>query len=167
MLVAVFVMLDDDCRAAALEDDHLAAVGVAEDLRGQAGGRAEEDLPPLTQSTESKPWAWWMSWVETRIVAPSSRRLAEDLEDALAGGPVDSAERLVEEDHVGLLGEGAGDQHPLSLASGELAELLARAFGEADPLRAPSAARRFARAAERAEAGRARDRCPSGRRRGR
>ena len=45
----------------------------------------------------------------------------------LAELPVERAERLVEEQHLRLLGERAGERHPLALAAGELVGL---ALGE-------------------------------------
>ena len=52
-------------------------------------------------------------------------------EDVLVGG-VDPGGRLVHDEHVGLAGEGAGDEHPALLAAREGADLGRGAVGEAD-----------------------------------
>ncbi len=47
---------------------------------------------------------------------------------------VDAVHRLVEQEHVAFLREGASDEHPLLLAAGQLADLRAAICDHADPL---------------------------------
>ena len=54
------------------------------------------------------------------LVAPG----VEELDDAVVRALVDAGHRLVEQDHVGLLRDGAGDERAPLLAAGELADLL-------------------------------------------
>src|SRR4051812_11971337 len=117
-------MLDHDRGAATLENDHLAAVRVSEDLGCEARRRPEVDLTAV--DAEDGVEALCLLDVMGRDEHGSSivPELAEQFENALARGPVDSAERLVEQDRVRFLGEGARDQHPLTLPSRELSELL-------------------------------------------
>ena len=68
-------------------------------------------------------------------IAPPLRGERRDQRlEQLGAGPVEAGEGLVEQQHPGVLDQGPGDQHPLALAAGELAEGLAREGLEADPL---------------------------------
>lgn len=49
--------------------------------------------------------------------------LVEEAEDAVVRLCIDARHRLVEEDDVGLLGDGAGDEGAALLAAGQLADL--------------------------------------------
>ena len=61
--------------------------------------------------------------------------LVEEVEDAGLDGDVEGADRLVEDDEVGLQGERAGDADPLALAAGELVGVAVDGSGvEADVL---------------------------------
>ena len=50
----------------------------------------------------------------------------------MLGGGVEADQGLIEEQQVGFLGEGAGDQHAPLLAAGELADLAASEVGKLD-----------------------------------
>ncbi len=99
---------------------------------------------PLTQSTESQRRACSRSWVAIAIAWPSPASSAISASSRSAAGPVEAGERLVHQQHAGVLDEGAGDQDALALAAGELAEGLLGQLLEADPgerPRAPARAR--------------------------
>ena len=57
------------------------------------------------------------------MVRPLVLELADDVPHALAELDVDAGGRLVEEEHLGLVGERLGDQHAAHHAAGELADL--------------------------------------------
>src|SRR5690606_37204853 len=67
---------------------------------------------------------------------PLVAQLTREVDDEAFGEVVDAGEGLVGEVEAGVLGERAGEEHPLLLAAGELADLPAREVGEADPLQA-------------------------------
>jgi hypothetical protein len=56
----------------------------------------------------------------TAVVVPSSRLTRASTRARGARGGVEGAGGLVAEEHVGPLGDGAGDGHALLLAAGEL-----------------------------------------------
>ena len=61
------------------------------------------------------------SWVTYTNVMPTSRWMRDELELHLAAElEVERAERLVEQQHGGLVDQGAREGHPLLLAAGEL-----------------------------------------------
>ena len=62
-----------------------------------------------------------ISCVTMTMVICSSAKVADDLEHALGELGVKSAGGLVEEQHVGVQGQGARDGHALLLAAGEFA----------------------------------------------
>ena len=66
--------------------------------------------------------------------SPLVAQLAEDLEDPLARGAIDAAQRLVEQQHAGVLYERPGDQDALALAAGERAEPAAALGRQPDAL---------------------------------
>ena len=84
---------------------------------------------------------------DDRPPLPGERR--DQRFEQLGAGAVEAGERLVEQQHPGVLDEGAGDQRALALAAGELAEGLPGERAEADPLE-----RRARRARARARPGR-------------
>ncbi len=74
-------------------------------------------------------------WVMTTVVVPSSRvDPGDDLEHDLAGRIVERAGRLVAEQHVGTLGDRAGDRDALLLAAGELRREVVEALRQADAI---------------------------------
>ena len=89
------------------------------------------------------------SWVTSTRVAPDvGAQLGEHVEDAVAGGAVEVAGRLVGEEDRRPRREGAGERDALLLAAGELGRVVVAALAEAD---AASSAR--ARSSGRARAG--------------
>jgi zinc/manganese transport system substrate-binding protein len=54
--------------------------------------------------------------------APGGPLGGDGIEDVLPGDEVEAGDRLVEQQHVGLLGEPLGDEGPLSLAAGQLVQ---------------------------------------------
>ena len=60
--------------------------------------------------------------------------LGEERLEEVGARPVDSGERLVEEEGRRVLDERARDEHALALAARELAELAVGEGGESDPL---------------------------------
>ena len=76
--------------------------------------------------------------VMTTVVVPSSRfTRSMRLEHDDAGRDVERAGRLVAEQHVGPLGDGARDRHALLLAARELGGEVIEPVAEADQRRAP------------------------------
>ena len=61
----------------------------------------------------------------------------QDAQQGVAVGLVQAVEGLVEQDEPGAAGQAAGEQDPLLLASGELAEAAAGRVAEADGLQGP------------------------------
>ena len=92
--------------------------------------------PSLKTATRSaidsaSPW----SWVTKTKVMPSARcRRLQLLLHLLAQLEVERAERLVEQQHLRLVDERAGERHALALAAGELAGLARAIAGELDQL---------------------------------
>ena len=101
--------------------------------RNTSRGPSKRMPPPSTTTTRvTTSTNASISWVTTSIVTPSSGQPAEHLgEDVLVGG-VDPGGRLVHEQHVGLGGERAGDEHPALLPAREGADVGPGAVGEAD-----------------------------------
>lgn len=66
------------------------------------------------------------------------QEFAQRAEQRVAADGVHAVERLVEEEYVGLLGDGAGQQDALALAAGEGAEAVPRPVG--DPHQASASA---------------------------
>ena len=58
--------------------------------------------------------------------------LAQRVGQRVLVGQVDAGGRLVEEEQLGLAGEGAGDQHPLLLPAGEVGDAVAGPVGQTD-----------------------------------
>ena len=62
-----------------------------------------------------------MLWVTMTIVVAARSQSREQLEvEALAGQRVERAERLVEEEHLGLEGQRPGERGPLAHPAGQL-----------------------------------------------
>ena len=99
--------------------------------------------PSASEITRSAMPAMAALWVMTAVVVPSSRFTRSiDLEHDDAGRDVERAGRLVAEQDVRPLGDGAGDGHALLLAAGELGREVVQPVAEADQverlLRRPS-----------------------------
>ena len=77
-----------------------------------------------------------MSCVLTSTVMPRPRRLVEEREQRLARADVHAREGLVQQKHVRLLGERAGEEHALLLAAGELADGAPLELGDAELVQA-------------------------------
>ena len=73
-------------------------------------------------------------WVETSIRRPSAAQLAQQLDDRRLGLDVDAGEGLVEQDHLPLLRQRAGQEHALLLPAGQLADLALAEVAHADAL---------------------------------
>ena len=58
----------------------------------------------------------------------------DGVEDVLAGDEVEAGDRLVEEQHLGLLGQALGHERSLSLAAGELPEGTVGQVGDGERL---------------------------------
>ena len=54
---------------------------------------------------------------------PARAQLIEEAHEHLLGGDIDTAERLVEQEHISALEQGAGEKDPLLLATRERADL--------------------------------------------
>ena len=114
--------------------------------RASASGGPTAIWRRLRQSTESQRRACSRSWVAMTTPCPSPASAAISSSSRSAAGPVEAGEGLVEQQHPGVLDQGAGDQHPLALAAGELAEGLPRRAARGRPgASAPRAASRSAR----------------------
>src|SRR5262245_31526670 len=61
-----------------------------------------------------------MSWVTNSSVTPNVRQTRHQIFEVGPGLRVDGRERLVHEQHPGLVREGARDRHPLLHAAGQL-----------------------------------------------
>ena len=97
-------------------------------------------------------------WVMSAVVVPSSSvDLGQRLEHADAGLAVERAGRLVAQQNVGPLGDGAGDGDALLLATRHLRRKMVHALAETDEIqrrlrahrdraRSPSPGRTFSRA---------------------
>jgi hypothetical protein len=71
---------------------------------------------------------------------PGRGPVAQHVDHHLDGERVEARERLVEHQHLGLVHQGGGDLGALLVAEGELLELLAGAFAQAEPLEEPGRA---------------------------
>ena len=58
----------------------------------------------------------------------------DGVEDVLAGHEVEAGDRLVEEEHLGLLGEALGHERPLALPARELAQRSVGQVGDGERL---------------------------------
>ena len=63
---------------------------------------------------------------------PLVAQIAKQSDDRLLGLDVDAGERLVEQDHLAVLGQRAGEEDALSLAAGQLADLALAEVAHAD-----------------------------------
>ena len=83
------------------------------------------------------------SWVTIRIVRPRACSSANSRHDALAGGAVEVAGRLVGDDHVRIVHQRPGDRHALALTAGEFGGAVVHAVlrRRPDRLEAAGAAR--------------------------
>ena len=124
-----------DRAVAAVQQHDLRAVGGLEHgVRQRVGRRAVRDLL-AAQAQDAIPAARLLDVVGgDQQHAALGAQVVEDPHDRLLAGLVDSRERLVEQQHAGVLDERAGDQHALALAARQRAEALARVLGEADAL---------------------------------
>ena len=75
-----------------------------------------------------------ISWVTTTIVMPSLGEADHDVEDLVDHLRVERRGRLVEEHHLRVHGQRAGDGDALLLAAGELGRVLVGLVGDADPV---------------------------------
>ena len=74
-------------------------------------------------------------WVMTTVVVPSSMLVARQrFEHAHTGPAVERAGRLVTEQHLGTLGDGAGDGDALLLAARKLGRKMIHPRGKTDPV---------------------------------
>ena len=73
------------------------------------------------------------SWWTTSTVRPRVAQFPQDLDDRLLGDRVHALERLVHQVHRRVLHQCPGEEHPLLLPAGELADLPAGEVGHADP----------------------------------
>ena len=98
--------------------------------------------PLRRRMTRSAMAAMAALWVMTAVVVPSSRLTRSSTsQHQLAGLVVERAGGLVAQQHLGPLGDGAGDGDALLLAAGELRRKVVEALAEADQLAAPPRAR--------------------------
>ena len=67
---------------------------------------------------------------------PCARSRSRSVEQGLARVHVDAGEGLVQQQHVRLLGERAGEEHALLLAAGELADGALLELGDAELVQA-------------------------------
>ena len=110
----------------------------AEPLVGDAGEnlrrRARRLDPPLVHEDDpvAMSRAKAISWVTTIIVMPS-RQLQNDVEHLAHQLGVERRGDLVEQQDLGLHGDGPGDADPLLLAAGELGGQALELVGEPDP----------------------------------
>ena len=112
--------------------------------RGRPAARRRSATRPsrITTARSTSGASGPSSWATSTIVAPRSLSAAERVGERLLVGQVDAGGRLVEEEQVGLAGQGAGDQHPLLLAAGERGDAVAGPVGRG---RRPRARRRWRR----------------------
>ena len=111
------LVVDDDAALARVEDDQLGPVGGGEDLRRQRLRRAEVDLAAM-QAEDPVEAPRLLDVVGGDDDGPALvAQLAEDGQDPLAGGAIDAAERLIEQERVRALGERPCDQDALALPS--------------------------------------------------
>ena len=76
-----------------------------------------------------------MSWVMKTTVVPVRRQIAEQLLlQPLAGLRVEGTERLVHEQHLGLVGQAARDRDALLHAAGQLVRVAVGELGQPDQL---------------------------------
>ena len=109
----------------ALEEERLAAEGRRDVLFGvktSAGGPKATSRPFSSATSSKRCEATCMSWVDTRTVMPRAAQALEQLEESLARAHVDAGEGLVEQQHVRLLRQGAGEEDALLLPARELAD---------------------------------------------
>ena len=134
-LVPVLVVLDRDRAGGSrlVENDQLAPVGGLE--RGaveHVAGRAERHLTPVQAEDEVERAGALHVVARHEQGAALAAQLREQAVDQRGAGRVDARERLVEEQHAGVLHERAGEQGALALAAGELAERGAGLVRQAD-----------------------------------
>ncbi len=68
------------------------------------------------------------------IAMPSSVQVGEQVQHVVAGVDVDAGRRLVEQQAARAAEQGAGQEHPLLLAAGELADVPLGQLGDAEAL---------------------------------
>ena len=94
-----------------------------------------DTMRSLTQQRQSHAHeALTRSCVASSTILPGFALLLDDFQDHLLRARVDAVHRLIEQQHVGLLRERAGDEHSLLLSAGELADLRVPRFEHADAL---------------------------------
>ena len=123
--------------------------------RGSSAGLPKATWWPFRHSTRSNERALSTSWLATSSVRPSARSSSKTpaISVALAGST--PGERLVEQEHLRVLDQRAGEQGALALAAGQLAEADARLRRRGRPGRARPRRRRARRGAAAATSGRA------------
>src|SRR5450756_1146297 len=118
----------------ALEEEGLTAERRADVLGGEdVGRRAVGDQPPVQEGHQLEALGSRLHVVGAHEYgdAPLAQP-REEAEDRLLGVHVHAGERLVEQQHVRLLGERPGEEHALLLAAGQLADGAPRELGDAE-----------------------------------
>ena len=86
-----------------------------------------------TRSAMASASSW--SWVTNRVVMPTSSWIRADLVPQLrADLGVERGQRLVQQQHLGLDGQGPGQRDPLLLPAGDLVRVAVRLLGQPDQL---------------------------------
>ena len=103
--------------------------------------------PPAAPPSRLSRRACSGSWLTTtKEMSQLAAQLRQGRLDRVAGGVVEGRGRLVEQQHVGLLGQGAGQHRPLLLADRELGDVALGELGvEAGEPQAPLRVERAAR----------------------
>ena len=128
--------VDDQRHAGVLEHVHRRAVGAFEDVgREHVVGRARAHHARVEADEVGQVGGDAVEVVggqhdgEAVVV-----ELAEQVQDLVAGAHVDARGGLVDEQQVGRAEQGAGDEHPLLLAAGELADVAVAEVADAEPV---------------------------------
>ena len=82
------------------------------------------------------------SWVREHDGQAVAVEVVEQVEDLVTGPHVDAGGGLVHEQEVGAAQQGPGDEHPLLLAAGQVADVAAAEAVDAEAGRAPRRPRR-------------------------
>src|SRR5665647_2806705 len=140
MAVAVILAVAHVTGAALVDHDHaLEEEGLTAERRDDVlggedlGRRAVGDQPPVQEGHQLEALGSRLHVVGAHEHgdAPLAQP-REEAEDRLLGVHIHAGERLVEQQHVRLLGERPGEEHALLLAAGQLADGALRELGDAE-----------------------------------